>query len=203
MCVWLTWPKKCSHKKQNGHTVQHTECNDPRFLEKVVYKFTRKIWKGREVKHAVLKKVENLIQTFMLITYLFSVQYPRNSLVSTALIHICRDYLTIHRRQADCQSIEFDYQSIVRTPWRRTFVGTAAKGLFENEYVKLCRVGGKEYIFYCKRAILFFSSSKMLTPHPPLRPASLSFPRNTLAGRRGGWGANILEDDRNRIALLQ
>ncbi len=30
-----------------------------------------------------------------------------------------------------------------------------------------------EYIFYCKRAILFFSSSKILTPHPPLRPASV------------------------------
>ncbi len=25
----------------------------------------------------------------------------------------------------------------------------------------------------------------------------------TLAGRRGGWGVNILEDERNRIALLQ
>ncbi len=24
-----------------------------------------------------------------------------------------------------------------------------------------------EYIFYCKRAILFLSSSKILTPHPP------------------------------------
>jgi hypothetical protein len=24
-----------------------------------------------------------------------------------------------------------------------------------------------------------------------------------LAGRRGGWGVNILEDERNRIALLQ
>ncbi len=47
---------------------------------------------------------------------------------------------------------------------------------------------------YCKRAILFFSSSKILTPHPPLRPASLSSPRNkggeyTLAGRRRGWGS--------------
>ncbi len=31
-----------------------------------------------------------------------------------------------------------------------------------------------EYIFYCKRAILFLSSSKLLTPHPPLRLASLS-----------------------------
>jgi hypothetical protein len=30
-----------------------------------------------------------------------------------------------------------------------------------------------EYIFYCKRAILFLSSSKILTPHPPLRPASV------------------------------
>jgi hypothetical protein len=68
-----------------------------------------------------------------------------------------------------------------------------------------------EYIFYCKRAILFLlflSSSQILTPHPPLRPASLSSSRNkgggyTLAGRRGGWGVNILEDERNRIALLQ
>jgi hypothetical protein len=25
----------------------------------------------------------------------------------------------------------------------------------------------------------------------------------SLAGRRGGWGVNILEDERNRIALLQ
>jgi hypothetical protein len=24
-----------------------------------------------------------------------------------------------------------------------------------------------------------------------------------LSGRRGGWGVNILEDERNRIALLQ
>ncbi len=65
-----------------------------------------------------------------------------------------------------------------------------------------------EYIFYCKRANLFLSSSKILTPHPPLRPASLSSPCNkgggyTLSGLRGGWGVNILEDERNRIALLQ
>ncbi len=41
-----------------------------------------------------------------------------------------------------------------------------------------------EYIFYCKRAILFLSSSKILTPHPPLRPASV-YPRPRLccAGR--------------------
>ncbi len=65
-----------------------------------------------------------------------------------------------------------------------------------------------EYIFYCKRAILFLSSSKILTPHPPLRPASVYPPpllrgEDRLAGRRGGLGVNILEDDRNRIALLQ
>ena len=57
-------------------------------------------------------------------------------------------------------------------------------------------------------AILFFSSSKILTSHPSLCPASVSSPGNkgggyTLAGRRGGWGVNILEDERDRIALLQ
>jgi hypothetical protein len=65
-----------------------------------------------------------------------------------------------------------------------------------------------KYIFYCKRAILFLSSSKILTPHPPLPLASLSSPRNkgvgyTLAGRSGRWRVNILEEERNRIALLQ
>ncbi len=63
----------------------------------------------------------------------------------------------------------------------------------------MCMVSITEYIFYCKRAILFLSSSKILTPHPPLRPASMSSPRN----KGGGWGVNILEDERNRIALLQ
>jgi hypothetical protein len=79
----------------------------------------------------------------------------------------------------------------------------------EEEVVQMVQV--TEYIFYCKRAILFLSSSKILTPHPSLRPASLSSPRNkgrggagyTLAGLRGGWGVNNLEDERNRIALLQ
>ena len=47
--------------------------------------------------------------------------------------------------------------------------------------------------YYCKRAILFLSSSKILTPHPPRKPASVSSPplfrgEDTLAGRRGGWG---------------
>jgi hypothetical protein len=60
-----------------------------------------------------------------------------------------------------------------------------------------------EYIFYCKRAILFLTSSKILTPHPPLRPASVLRGEDRLAGRTGGWGVNILEDERNRIALLR
>ncbi len=44
--------------------------------------------------------------------------------------------------------------------------------------------------------------SKILTPHPPLRPPLLRG-EDRLAGRRGGWGVNILEDERNRIVLLQ
>jgi hypothetical protein len=31
-------------------------------------------------------------------------------------------------------------------------------------------------IIYCKRAILSLLSSKILTPHPPLRPVSVSSP---------------------------
>jgi hypothetical protein len=48
--------------------------------------------------------------------------------------------------------------------------------------------------------------------HTPLLPASVcGYPppllggggEDTLAGRRGGWGVNILEDERHRIALFQ
>ncbi len=56
----------------------------------------------------------------------------------------------------------------------------------------------------------YFSRLPNIDPPSPLRPASLSSPRNkgggtpyTVAGRRGGWGVNILEGERNRIALLQ
>jgi hypothetical protein len=45
-------------------------------------------------------------------------------------------------------------------------------------------------IIYCKRAILPLSSSKILTPHPPLRPASV-YPPPLLRGRThspGGEG---------------
>ncbi len=64
----------------------------------------------------------------------------------------------------------------------------------------------REIIYCVKRAILSLSSSKILTPHPPLRQASVyAFVggEDTLARRRGGWGFNILEDERDRIALLQ
>ena len=53
------------------------------------------------------------------------------------------------------------------------------------------------------RGHLFLSSSKILTPHPPLRPASvyrtprLCWGEDTLARRRGGWGVNILEGERD------
>ncbi len=53
-----------------------------------------------------------------------------------------------------------------------------------------------ECIFYCKMAILFLSSSKILTPPPPLRPASVYPPpllrgEDRLAGRRGGGEGSI------------
>ncbi len=59
---------------------------------------------------------------------------------------------------------------------------------------------------YCKRPILRLASSKILTPHPPRRPASVYPPplvrgEDTLAGWRGGWGVNILEDARHSSVL--
>ncbi len=54
--------------------------------------------------------------------------------------------------------------------------------------------------YCCKRAILCLASSKILTPHPPLRPASACTPRLCWWGRTHspvgvwGWGVNILED---------
>ncbi len=71
-----------------------------------------------------------------------------------------------------------------------------------------CIFGATEYIFYCKRAILFLSSSKILTPHPLLRPASLRPPPATKTGvhtRRAerGMGGQYFGRRDNRIALLQ
>ncbi len=65
---------------------------------------------------------------------------------------------------------------------------------------------GTEYIFYCKRAILFLSSSKILTPIPLSARRVCTFVAGggqTRRAERGMGGVNILEDERNRIALLQ
>jgi hypothetical protein len=51
---------------------------------------------------------------------------------------------------------------------------------------------------------------QIIDPPPPSPPGECVPPafvlgggEDTLAGRRGGWGVNILEDKRHRIALLQ
>jgi hypothetical protein len=67
------------------------------------------------------------------------------------------------------------FKKYITTNWRRDIT------LVD---IRLCT----EYIFYCKRAILFLSSSKILTPHPPLRPASLSSPRNKGGGTHSPGG---------------
>ncbi len=59
---------------------------------------------------------------------------------------------------------------------------------------------------YCKRPILCLASSKILIPHPPHRPARVYPPplvrgEDTLAGSRGGWGVNTLEDARHSSVL--
>jgi hypothetical protein len=45
-----------------------------------------------------------------------------------------------------------------------------------------------EYIFYCKRVMLFLLFSKILTPHPCLHLASLSSPRNKGGGTHSPGG---------------
>jgi hypothetical protein len=53
---------------------------------------------------------------------------------------------------------------------------------------------------------LVFQNIDPLSPSPSgecVLPPQQRRGVHTLAGRRGGWGVNILEDERNRIALLQ
>ncbi len=72
--------------------------------------------------------------------------------------------------------------------------------------------------FTCRSTLLYDKNPGLLFPsiengdvvieYLNMNQLSLSSPRNkggvyTLDGRRGGWGVNILEDERNRIALLQ
>jgi hypothetical protein len=68
--------------------------------------------------------------------------------------------------------------------------------------VYLADRSGRREIIYCKRPILCLAPSKILTPH---RPASVPPPlvrgEDTLAGWRGGWGVNILEDARHSSVL--
>jgi hypothetical protein len=40
-------------------------------------------------------------------------------------------------------------------------------------------------------------------PDPHVRREIITVGGDTLAGQRGEWGVNILEDERHRIALLQ
>jgi hypothetical protein len=68
------------------------------------------------------------------------------------------------------------------------------------------RIGVSVERLYCKRPILCLASSKILTPHPPHRPASVYPPplvrgEDTLAGWRGGRGVNILEDARHSSVI--
>ncbi len=67
-----------------------------------------------------------------------------------------------------------------KLPAMKTLINIERRGLVAN--MRRMWGVGTEYIFYCKRAILFLSSSKILTPDPPLRPASLSSPRNKGGG---------------------
>ncbi len=59
-----------------------------------------------------------------------------------------------------------------------------------------------------RREIITIRGQSYVSRLPKYWPPPTSPPGNkgvgyTLAGRRGGWGVNILEDERHRIALLQ
>ncbi len=60
---------------------------------------------------------------------------------------------------------------------------------------------------YCKRPILWLASSKIFTPptSPPGEcvPPPLVRGEDTLAGWRGGWRVNILEDARHSSVFLR
>jgi hypothetical protein len=63
---------------------------------------------------------------------------------------------------------------------------------------------GTKYL-HMKSTELCLASSKILTPHPPLHPASVSPPTPKAHTRRAvrGKGVNILEDARHWIGFLQ
>jgi hypothetical protein len=61
----------------------------------------------------------------------------------------------------------------------RSVVGGGYKKLW-SLFPFLCL--NRREIIYCKRAILCLSSSKILTPHPPLRLASVSSPPQQMRG---------------------
>ncbi len=61
---------------------------------------------------------------------------------------------------------------------------------------------GRREIIYYKRAILSLSSSKILTPHPPVYPPPLLGGRTHSPGGEGDKGS-IFWKTRHRIALLQ
>jgi hypothetical protein len=50
---------------------------------------------------------------------------------------------------------------------------------------------------------LVFQNIDPPPPSPPVPPAFVGEGEDTLAGRRGERGVNILEDERHRIALLK
>jgi hypothetical protein len=63
--------------------------------------------------------------------------------------------------------------------------------------------------YFTVRGQSYFSRLPNYWPPTPLSarrvctPAFVGGGEDRLAGRRGGWGVNTLEDERNRIALLQ
>jgi hypothetical protein len=86
------------------------------------------------------------------------------------------------------------------------FASTCILHQIKYLYANLCkyfaasmkRAMGREIIV---RGQSFFSRLPKYWPPIPLSARRVCTDR--LAGRRGGWGVNILEDEKNRIALLQ
>ena len=137
---------------------------------------------------------------------LFRYEYIQNKETSESR-RVCSDASTFKDKEAsECRHVFFGYESFKykeaseshsscsdtstykdKEASERSHVCSNTSTFKDKEASERCH---RREIIYCKRAILCLLSSKILTPHPPLRPASVYPPllrgEDRFAGRREG-----------------